>query len=61
DDDRILDVFDREGRFLGTVTLPFAITRSPAPRVRDDTMWAVTEDNLEVPYVVRARIEKPSE
>ena len=53
---RILDVFDHEGRFLGTVELPFKLADFPDPIVRGDYMIAVVEDELEVPYVVRARI-----
>lgn len=58
DEDRIIDVFDPEGRFLGTVTLPFRPASSPAPLIRGSTLWAVTLDELEVPYVVRARLVK---
>ena len=47
------DVFDREGRFLGVVTMP--------PRFRpslflDDTIYGVWRDELDVQYVVRLRI-----
>ena len=55
-ENRILDVFDHEGRFLGTVELPFKLADFPDPIVRGDYMIAVVEDELEVPYVVRARI-----
>lgn len=53
---RVFDVFDPDGRFLGTVQLPFPLWMS-APIVRDGRMYAVTRDELDVPYVVRARIE----
>ncbi len=56
-DDRLFDIFDADGRFLGQVTLPFPLEESPMPIVRDGVIYAVTEDELEVPYVVRARIE----
>lgn len=59
DQGRIFDVFDPEGRFLGTVTLPFALSMNPPPIVRQSVLYGVTEDELEVPYVVRARIVKP--
>jgi hypothetical protein len=52
---RVFDVFDPDGRFLGTVHLPFPLWMS-APVVRDGRMFAVTRDELDVPYVVRARI-----
>ncbi|NIN51107.1 MAG: 6-bladed beta-propeller [Gemmatimonadales bacterium] len=55
---RTVDVFDPSGRYLGTVRLPFRFSR-PYPVIRNDTMYAVTTDLLDVPYVVRARIEKP--
>lgn len=54
-----LDVFDPAGRYLGRVRLPFALNRRPYPVIRGSTLVGVTEDELEVPYVVRARIEKP--
>jgi len=59
DEARDVDVFDPDGRFLGTLTFPFAIRRNPAPIIQGNTMWAITQDDLEVPYVVRARIAKP--
>lgn len=55
---RVHDVFDPEGRFLGTVTLPFPLAGTPFPIVRDGMLYGVTEDELGVQYVVRARIEK---
>jgi hypothetical protein len=57
---KVLDVFDPDGRYLGEVRLPFRIAR-PYPVIRDSTMWAVTTDALEVPFVVRARIIKPTD
>ena len=53
------DVFDRDGRFLTAVQADFPVAQYPPPIFRDGFMYAVTEDELEVPYVVRARIEKP--
>jgi len=55
----VFDVFDPEGRFLGTVQLPFPLRMSPPPTVRGSVLYGITEDELEVPYVVRARIVKP--
>ncbi|HUP52207.1 MAG TPA: 6-bladed beta-propeller [Longimicrobiales bacterium] len=55
---RLYDVFDPEGRFLGMLTLPFALEETPVPVIRGGAIYAVTQDELEVPYVVRARIEK---
>ena len=56
DQRRLLDVFDPEGRFLGTVRLPFPIAQSPFPVFRGSVVWAVTRDDLDIPWVVKARI-----
>ncbi len=56
---RVWDVFDPEGRYLGQITLPFVLERYPTPLFRNRMIYGVTEDELEVPYVVRARIEVP--
>jgi hypothetical protein len=56
---REFDVFDPEGRYLGGVGLPFALHLYPIPIIRDGFIYGVTEDELEVPFVVRARIVKP--
>lgn len=56
---RVLDVFDPDGRFLGTVRLPFAAEMAPLPLIRDSMFYAVTKDELGVQYVVRAKIVKP--
>lgn len=57
---RLHDVFDAEGRYLGTVLLPFPLEQgSPRPIIRDGLLYGVTRDELDVPYVVRARIMKP--
>lgn len=55
----LVDVFDPRGRYLGRVDLPFRLRDVPAPLVRGGTLYGVTESELEVPFVVRARIEKP--
>jgi hypothetical protein len=57
---RVFDVFDASGRYLSRVQADFAVARFPPPIFRGDLMYAVTEDALEVPYVVRARIVKPA-
>jgi hypothetical protein len=55
--DRAWDVFDREGRFLGVVAMPSRFT----PRVfRGDRVYGVWRDDLDVPHVMRAVIERPS-
>jgi hypothetical protein len=52
------DVFDRDGRFLGTVRLPFALLQAPTPVARGDTLYGVVRDELDVSYVVVAAIER---
>lgn len=58
DEPGLFDVFDPDGRFLGGVTLPFVLQEVPAPIVRDGFLYGVIEDEYDVPYVVRARIER---
>jgi len=57
DEWRVMDVFDPVGRYLGDVRLPFRLSQEN-PIVRGPMMWAVTTDEFDVPYVVRARIVK---
>ena len=49
------DLFDPEGRYLGPVTANFAST-SYSPLVIGDRFYTVAQDELEIPYLVRARI-----
>lgn len=56
---RRFDVFDAEGRFLGGLLTPFSVRFYPVPIIRDGYIYSVTEDELEVPFVVRGRIEIP--
>lgn len=49
------DVFDADGLYLGEVALPFDAYQ---PMIRDGMLYAVTRDELEVQYIVRARIAK---
>lgn len=51
------DIFDPAGRYLGRVTSQAEIRAFTRPVIRDGMMYAVTRDELEVPYVVRLRIE----
>lgn len=56
---RIFDLFDGEGRFLGTVRLPFSLEWSqPEPIVREGVIWGVTRDEVGAEYVVRGRVVK---
>ncbi len=60
DEGRVVDIFDSTGRYLGKMRLPFRLIQ-PYPVIRGSSIWALTTDELEVPYVVRARLVKPSE
>jgi hypothetical protein len=55
DQGRLVDLFDPDGRYLGELRLPFRLGYFP-PLVIGDRLYAITQDELEVPYVVRARI-----
>ena len=57
---RVFEIFDPEGRYLGRLRLPFPMQSSPAPRLLGDHLVAVTQDEMGVPYIVRARIVKPT-
>lgn len=54
-----LDVFDPTGRYLGRVESPVPIATRPVPVVRDSMLYAVTRSELDVPFVVRLRIDRP--
>lgn len=56
---REFDIFDPEGRYLGVVEVPFRLEIDPAPVFRNGVLYGVTRDELEVPYVVVARVVKP--
>lgn len=57
---RRFDVFDPEGRCLGELLTPFPVAFYPPPIIRDGYVYSVTEDELEVPFMVRGRIETPA-
>jgi hypothetical protein len=57
---RVLDVFDVEGRYLGRLDLPFKLSSYPRAVIRGGMMYAVTIDEFDVPFVVRARLGSPS-
>ena len=51
------DVFSPDGAFLGPVQVPGSFRIEPDPVIRGELVWAVTRDELEIPRVVRFRIE----
>jgi streptogramin lyase len=55
------DVFDGDGRHAETVALPFRVDPWIPPVTRGDTVWAVVTDQVDVQYVVRARLRPSSE
>lgn len=56
----LIDVFDPEGRYLGTIDAPFAMDPRGIPAIRGDTIVAVALEDLDVPVLIRALIERPS-
>lgn len=57
----VFDVFAPDGRYLGAVRPEVRIELTPRPVLRGDTVWAVTKDELEVPYVVKLLLHRPGE
>lgn len=58
---RTYDVFERDGKYVGTVETALNIWPWVAPIVRGDRIWAIVTDEFDVPYVVRARITSGAE
>lgn len=54
-----LDAFDAEGRLLATVPIPDRLERVP-PYVRDDRLYLVVTDDLDVEYVKVFEIAPPT-
>ncbi len=53
-----LDVFDPDGRYLGKVQTPMrGWVVIPRALIRGDHLYCVDRDSLDVPYVVRLRVE----
>lgn len=57
-DGNTIDVFDPDGRFLGTLDSPIRINRLGTPALVGDTIVSVVLGDLDVPYVVRATIHR---
>lgn len=53
------EVFDADGRYLGEVTSEVDLDRFNLIEFGEGVMYGVLTDELDVPYVVRLRIEKP--
>jgi len=51
-----VDVFDRDGTFLGTIELPTPVLDSPLPIVRKNTIYAAVEGIMGEPQVFVGRI-----
>jgi len=54
-----LDVFDRSGRFLGTLQLPEPVADAPRPVIREGKIYASVEGELGSPQVWVGRIVVP--
>jgi len=55
-DTTVYDVFGRDGRHAETLLMPFRVDGWVPPVVRGDTVWVVVTDELDVQYIVRARL-----
>ncbi len=53
---RRYDVYDGTGAYSGTVATSLNVFSWIPPTIRGDRIWAVVTDELDVPYVVRARL-----
>lgn len=51
------DVFQTDGTYLGRVNAPSGLATYPRPFLRNDTVWAVTRDSLDVERVVRYHVQ----
>jgi hypothetical protein len=55
----LFDIFDPNGRYLGEFKIPYDLEARPRPLVRQNHLYGVILDDLDVPYVVRVQIKKP--
>ena len=60
-DTTVYDVFTPDGRHAETVALPFRVDAWIPPLLRGDVLWAVVTDEMDVQYVVRARLRVAEE
>jgi hypothetical protein len=61
DEERIVDVFGADGRYLGEVEVPENISMQPRPFIRDDVVIARVEDDTGLVSVKRYRLVLPGE
>lgn len=52
------DVYERDGAYAGTAVTSLPLDRNVHPIIRDGQLWAVVRDELDVAFVVRARIRE---
>jgi hypothetical protein len=52
------DVFEADGTFLGRVRAPRGFVTYPVPVFDGDHVWGSTRDDLDVPRIVRLRIDR---
>lgn len=57
---RRYDIYERDGGFVGTAATSLDIVSWLEPVVRGDRFYALVTDELDVTFIVRARIVKPS-
>jgi hypothetical protein len=57
----VFDVFEADGRYLGRVNVPEGFVTAPEPIMRGDRVWAVMRDELDVPTIVRFRLQAAGE
>lgn len=59
DEQTIWEVFSADGGYLGAVRIPETLTGISMRDIATDHVWGIVRDELNVQYVVRARIVKP--
>jgi hypothetical protein len=52
------EVFDPDGRHLGALVSPLPLESRPPPLFLGEHVYGVTRDELDVPYVVRLRLDR---
>lgn len=55
---QVWDWFDREGRYLGEIGMDIDPARFTPHRIMTDAVYGVVRDELDVPWVVRLRMER---